>query len=638
MELKEKKMIKNADIKILVVNHKPSYVAENALLKPIQVGAAIADNKLDGMAYYDDEGKDNISSKNPSYCELTAIYWAWKNLDADYYGLFHYRRYLSFSSEQESSPYAGRAYTDVEAAAPQIGLDEKLMRKTIEQYDMIIPRKDDTRTATNDKTIYEQYKNEHNIRDLDYCVSYIHKRYPEIAPFTEALHTSKAYFCNMFIMKKEIFQKYCEFMFDILESFDKNNDISEYNVQQYRVNGFLAERLTNIYIHYLQSRDMYKIKELQMAYFENTNPKATISPVAKENNIAIVLAANNFYVPYISTLLHSVAEHSSAKNTYDITVFHQDITLDNMALLKSEFADFSNFNIRFYDMRSRASEYAKLFTKWHFTVETYFRLFIQDIMADYKKVLYLDGDMIVKADVAELYGENLKGYLLAACRDIDMAGVYNSNSLLADNTIDPKRKDYIDNVLNIKSPLDYFQAGVILFNLEEMRKVFDTQKALKFAASRQWEYLDQDVLNYFAQGSVKYLDPHWNVLYDWEFVRIKNVISKAPIDMYHDYMESRKAPKIIHYGGTIKPWQRADCDFANEYWRIARKSEYYELIIGRMTDWRIKNLSDVKVERVRLRARIVQKMRFTTDRIAPVGTIRRKVITSISKAIKSVIR
>lgn len=632
-------MVKKIDIQILVVNHKPSYVPDNKLLKPIQVGVAISGKKLDGMVYYDSDGKDNISDKNRSYCELTAIYWAWKNLEADYYGLFHYRRYLSFSPKQADSPYAGQAYRDVESAVPEIDLNEKTMRKMIERYDMIIPRKDDTRSATNDKSIYEQYRNEHNIGDMDYCIDYISKKYPDIAPFTEVLHTSKAYFCNMFIMKKEIFRNYCEFMFDVLGSFDENNDISGYSVHQYRVNGFLAERLTNVYIHYLQSLDKYKIKELQMAYFENTDPKVKLLPAAKNNNVAIVLAANNYYVPYISTLIHSIAECSSSKNTYDIIVFHQDITSDNMNMLRSEFANLNNFSIRFYDMSSRANEYSRLFTKWHFTVETYFRLFIQDIMVDYKKILYLDGDMVAKSDVAELYSENIDDYLLAACRDIDMAGVYNSNGFRVDDTIDPKRKEYIDKVLKIKSPFDYFQAGVILFNLEEMRKKFNTKKALEFAASRQWEYLDQDVLNFFAQGNVKYLDSRWNVLYDWEFVRIKNVISKAPVNMYLEYMESRKNPRIIHYGGTIKPWQRADCDFGNEYWRVARKSEYYELILGRMSDWRVKNIHEsfIAVEKVHLPRRLVRKMRHVADRVAPMGTSRRRPLTITSRAIKKVV-
>lgn len=626
-------------IEILVVSHKPSIVPANNLLKPIQVGAELSAKKIEGMAYCDNEGPRNISDKNRSYCELTATYWAWKNIDADYYGLFHYRRYLSFAQDDKENPYPGRAYQDLEAALPEINLDEQEMRKVIQNYDLIVPRKDSATQTTGHKSIYEQYKNEHNIEDLDYCLTYIKKKYPDIAPYTEALHSSEGYFCNMFIMQKELFNKYCSFVFDVLEHFEKGRDVSSYNVQQYRVHGYLAERLTNIFIHYVLSLGEYKVKELQMVYLENTDPSQTLEPLPGQNNVAIVLAADNFYVPYMSTLIHSLAEHATDKYTYDINIFHQDITPQNMSILREEFANRKNIKIRFYDMSSRASEYKQLMVKWHFTVETYFRLFIQDIMSGYDKVLYLDGDLVIKDDVAKLYNEDVTGNIIAAVRDVDMAGVYNSNLLKADNVIDPKRKAYIDNELKIKKPFDYFQAGVLLINLAEMRKAFSVKEALSFAASRHWEYQDQDVLNYLAQGKVKYLDPRWNVLYDWEFVRIKNVISKAPVRRYLEYMDTRKDPKIIHYGGTIKPWQRPDCDFGEEYWRVARRSAYYELILSRMSQWQVRHLSQEKQPSApKLRPKVVHQLRKVADKIAPAGTARRKPITTTSKAIKKAIR
>ena len=87
-------MNKDPNIKIYVVCHKPSYVPENPYLCPIQVGTALSGNELEGMLH-DNEG-DNISDRNKTYCELTAQYWAWKNDDADYYGFFHYSRYIAF--------------------------------------------------------------------------------------------------------------------------------------------------------------------------------------------------------------------------------------------------------------------------------------------------------------------------------------------------------------------------------------------------------------------------------------------------------------------------------------------------------------------------------------------------------------
>lgn len=631
-------MSKKSDIKILVVNHKPAYVPENQLLKPIQVGTELTKNRLEGMAYYDNEG-DNISDKNKSYCELTAIYWAWKNLDADYYGLFHYRRYLSFAADRSDNPYPGKAYSSVSSALTEIDLDEGRMRKLIEANDLIVPRKDDTRDTTGDTSIYEQYQNEHYIKDLDYCIAYIKKNYHDIAPFTDTLHGTKAYFCNMFIMKRDLFNEYCAFMFDVLENFEQNNDISGYNPQQYRVTGFIAERLTNVFLHYAIAKNTYKVKELQIAYFENTEPVTQVRPIAEKNNVGIVLAADNYYIPYVSTLIGSLVEHASASHVYDINIFNKDITPHNQQLLRNEFKDRENISIRFCDMSGRVDEFKGLATKWHITIETYFRLFIQDVMVGYDKVLYLDGDMIIRKDVAELFSQDIDGYLLAACRDIDMAGVYNSNTVKAENTVNPKMKQYVDTVLKLDDPYNYFQAGVILFNLKEMRKSFTVEGLLRVAAERQWEYLDQDILNYLARGRVKYLDARWNVLYDWEYVRIKNVISKAPIRLYEEYIASRSNPFIVHYGGTIKPWQRADADMAEWYWRVARTSVFYELIISRMSTWAILHKpTDAQPQGVRLRTRVVRKLRRGADMVAPMGTIRRRPITYASKLVKKFIR
>ncbi len=630
-------MSENPDIQILVVNHKPSYVPDNPLLKPIQVGVDVSGRKLEGMSYYDNDGI-NISKLNRSYCELTATYWAWKNIDADYYGLFHYRRYLSFAPDSKSTKYPGRAYSDIPAALDEIELTEDRMREVIEAYDLIIPRKDNTEATTGEKTLYEQYANEHYIADLDYCIDYVTKKYKHVAPYLEVLHGSEAYFCNMFVMKKELFSEYCEFIFDVLDSFEEKNDISAYNLQQFRVTGFLAERLTNVFIHYLIGKGKYKVKELQMSYFENTDPIETVSPI-HDDSINIVLAADNFYTPYVSTLIGSLVEHVNTKDLYDITIFHKNISIQNQHLLKGEVAGLDNVTVRFCDMSGRLGEFEDLDTKWHITVETYFRLFIPEIMEKYKKVLYLDGDMIIKHDVADLFREDISKYMLAACRDVDMAGVYSSNLVAAENTINKNMRKHIDREVNLDEPYNYFQAGVLLLNLDAMRKAHSTKDFLKIATSRKWEYLDQDILNYIARGNVKYLDQRWNVLYDWEFVRIKNVISKAPIKLYDEYMSSRRDPLIIHYGGSIKPWQRADGDMASEYWKVARRSVFYELILSRMSVWAVKNKEvQPSIEVLRLRTRVVRKLRRGADVIAPMGTLRRKPVTAASRFAKRFVK
>ncbi len=95
---------KSLTIRILVTMHKPYRVPEDAMYLPIHVGAALHSKVLPGVQR-DDEG-DNISEKNPLYCELTGLYWAWKNLDADYVGIAHYRRHFGWKPRMhEKDPF-----------------------------------------------------------------------------------------------------------------------------------------------------------------------------------------------------------------------------------------------------------------------------------------------------------------------------------------------------------------------------------------------------------------------------------------------------------------------------------------------------------------------------------------------------
>ena len=130
------------------------------------------------------------------------------------------------------------------------------MRELIGQYDLIIPRQEDTRNYGTSGTIYDQYAKDHFIQDLDDCLEYVARRHPGVARFNDVLHRHTGYFCNMLIARRGVFRDYCEFLFDVLGHFDETHDISNYNPAQYRVNGYLAERLTNIYIHYLQGLGM----------------------------------------------------------------------------------------------------------------------------------------------------------------------------------------------------------------------------------------------------------------------------------------------------------------------------------------------------------------------------------------------
>lgn len=569
------------NIKILVVCHKPAKILENDYLIPIQVGCANNENLFDGMLH--DNVGENISTKNPYYCELTAQYWAWKNLDADYYGFFHYRRYLNFSTKHYPTDCWGNINED--RIRPEMrkkyALDEGSMEQLICGNDIVISEeKDISRFPGGGKSVYEQYKNGDSlhIRDLDIVCEIIKEKYPDYVQDMEQLMNGKTTcLCNMFIMKKELFHEYMNWLFDILYEFERRADMTDYTIEGVRTPGHLAERLLTLFYRHQKKTRQLRSKELQTVVVLNTEPDAVMSetyqPAYETNNTAIALAANDYFVPYMATLLQSIKEHAGSDNNYDIIVLTQDITETNRQQLRELFTGYDNFKIRFIDPGPFIEGY-RFFTRGHFSMETYYRLVLPELLPEYKKILYLDSDMVVEADVDELYQENIDGYLLAAAHDADTAGLYNG--------YEPEKKDYTDRVLKLKEPYQYFQAGTLLINLEEFRNTYTVEEILKFSVSEKWQLLDQDILNKLCEGRAKYIDMAWNMMVDFDGTRKDKIIRLAPKWLYDMYLEARKAPKIIHYAGPQKPWLYPEMDFGSSFWKYAQKTPCYEAILYRM--------------------------------------------------------
>lgn len=245
------------DIKLFVCCHQRVQVPKHPLLVPIQVGAALADSHFPGYLY-DDTG-DNISAKNRSYCELTAQYWAWKNIEADYYGFFHYRRYL-YPDINAKLPYR----VEGEVSLPlleRLGYAE--FGRMIRQYDVIVPKGENMYVSAQ-----EHYANApfHHSKDLKLAEQIVRERHPEMSEAMETyLSDTVCYFGNIYIMQCEIFCDYCAWLFPILGEFDRRANILGYFTQELRVDGYLAERLLGIYVTYWRSE--LKTLELPRVHF-----------------------------------------------------------------------------------------------------------------------------------------------------------------------------------------------------------------------------------------------------------------------------------------------------------------------------------------------------------------------------------
>lgn len=237
------------DIKILVATHKAYWMPEDDVYLPLHVGR---EGKQD-LSFNGDNTGDNISLKNANYCELTGLYWAWKNLQCDYIGLCHYRRY--FANSHHGS--------DLDAKKAAI-FHKADYEKLLQSYDVILPKKRNYYI----ETVRSQYEHAHNKRDLDEVERIIAERYPEYSDaFAKVMGRTKLHILNMFAMKKELFDEYCAWLFDILFELEKRIDISNYNQYEARVFGFLSERLFNVWLE----KKQLKVAEANVVFLEKIN-------------------------------------------------------------------------------------------------------------------------------------------------------------------------------------------------------------------------------------------------------------------------------------------------------------------------------------------------------------------------------
>lgn len=302
----------------------------------------------------------------------------------------------------------------------------------------------------------------------------------------------------------------------------------------------------------------------------------TLSPVFT-GAVSLVFAANDHYAPYLYTLIASILKQRDSQRPYDLIVLSEDFSPQNQAIYK-ELCD-DRTSVRFLDVTEALRPFQdKLRVRGHFRVETYFRLLLPQLLPDHHKVLYLDADMVCLHNVAELYDTDMRGYLVAACKDPDTTGLYNG-STFDDGHV--RTLEYMHEQLGVKDLFAYFQAGTVLFNLDEWRTSINVAEVFEFAQSNEWHLLDQDVLNHFCYGHVRFLDMSWNVMYDFDRVRIRDIIAYSSPELQKAYMAARAQPRIIHYAGPTKPWDDLEVDFAHVFWRFARQTPYYEIMLMR---------------------------------------------------------
>jgi hypothetical protein len=256
---------------ILVCCHKKDIMATQEPYFPIQLGKEISNIDL-GIA--NDNTGDNISYKNQSFCELTGIYWAWKNLkNTEVIGLCHYRRYFDFYGIcQHFKPYTIFPLSSFPSI--NLSIPTKIINAAKEGT-IILPRQENYPTS-----VMSQFNENHSSIDINIIRDIIKEDCDEkySHAFRRVLvQNNKLSLCNMFIMNWTNFDNYCSWLFHILNKAEISIDISNYSSYQKRIYGFLAERLLNVWV-YAEGKN---IKRFPIIFFSEQQDKLSVIPAWK---------------------------------------------------------------------------------------------------------------------------------------------------------------------------------------------------------------------------------------------------------------------------------------------------------------------------------------------------------------------
>lgn len=581
------------DIKIFV-SHRIDFDAqtvENPLFIPVRCGA-IFDNRESPEMLGDDTGKQ-ISEKRLSFCELTVQYWAWKNVTADYYGLCHYRRYLSFSdtfypnvdgNQHVIEKYFGRDFLD------KYGLDQENMRRIIEKNDIVslIPldlRKDD---GMFNKRVIDTIRENPSVfppTGIDVYRKIFLEKYPEYAEDLDAYLNGKIWRgFNCYVMRRPFFEEYNQILFDILEEYEKRTTDWVLNMEQTRMPGYLGEITFAVYFDHIRKNPAVRTTERQLVKVEHTQKVKEILPAFEQRNLAIVIDARRTGIPVCCVTIASILAHKAGEWNYDIVVLGHEAAVEEKIEVCGMAAGAENACVRFidtpqYDNREEGPEA------------------VIRVMHSYGRALYLRAGVITQTDVLEL--------LKTVPEDAAIAAAVNPGALGG------SRKTS-DSVSAKYEPADFLNADVLIFNIP--RVLLLPPGSLRFKPETK-------ILNVSdaEKGNVYILENSWNVCMHSPAEK-EAVEREAPLAIYQSYLNAKNAPKIIRYSKL--PCQSPEAEWGSLFWKYARNTPFYEKLLSQLYFSEQQNAITWNV-------RVKKKVKAAAGKILPKGSVGRFLLKSI---------
>lgn len=292
-----------------------------------------------------------------------------------------------------------------------------------------------------------------------------------------------------------------------------------------------------------------------------------IKPAFSNRNVPICFSSNDKYIPMLAVSIQSIIENSRDENNYDIVILITNVSDENKVKIYSLVSNHKNFSIRFVNVGSSVYGYDfyidSTLSSTKYSDEIYYRVLVPALMQNYKNVIFLDADVVVLDDIANLLNYDCSNALIGGIRDYEgIANCYNNNY---------EQTKYRINEVGVKNFENYFISGVLIINTVKFNEKFTQKQLLEMAVSKNWKQYDQDLLNFICKENVVILDAKWNFVED-----IYGIFQSMPSHLFEEYVASEKAPKIIHYSGSRKPWIKTDSKFNVYFWKYAKNTPFYQ--------------------------------------------------------------
>ncbi|MEC7764915.1 MAG: DUF4422 domain-containing protein [Pseudomonadota bacterium] len=555
---------------IYMAFHTPSPTVASASIIPIHAGRAVSDEPLGGMIG-DDTGA-SISAHNGSYSELTALYWAWKNdTDATHVGLMHYRRLLDFEGAHRSAaaevwPEAARL--DDYALATEAWLVRNA------DVDLVLPVAHRMPMTAN-----ENYADQHDLRDLDF----VEARIAEVSPaylddFRAVRAGREMLLANMFLARREIMDAYCTWAFDLLEAL-RLADIPRPYVSPYnaRYLGFVAERLFTTFMRkYLREHPETKVRRVNILNLG----RSLVIPFARgarfnDGAVNVAFSSDRAYLPQTAAMVASLAEHAAPERRYNLFYLHENISDRDIDLLSSVIVGHTYITLhainvgRAFPDAYRAPHHAP-------SNATYNRFLLFDLLPDVERIVYLDVDTVLCADVATLFDTDIGDAPLAAVTDALMTRVLATRVRTRDPAV-PDLYAYLARDLGLTDDqiARYFNAGVMILNFAAMDVAAVGRDLRDMVPGNRYFFRDQDILNVYFRETYRPLPARFNV-----HNSDRGAYDNVPVPIRNAALAAKADPFIVHFAAAHqKPWREPDVEFAGLFWStLARTPFWYELL------------------------------------------------------------